>query len=140
MTENNWDRGQAHMRKMMGEPFAQGMTSAAESGAFGADVARMAIEFCFGDVWGRPGLDLKYRSLTVIAVLIAQRQTAELKNHVRFGIGNGLTPKEIEEAIIQSLPYVGFAAVSSALQATIEVLREMGLDTQSMTAHESGML
>jgi len=140
MTDSSWDRGQAHMRVMMNEPFALGMTAAAEGEAFGADVARMAIEFCFGDVWARPGLDLKYRSLTIISVLIAQRQTAELKNHVRFGIGNGLTPKEIEEVIIQTLPYVGFAAVSSALQATIEVLRDMGLDTQSKTAHEAGML
>jgi len=83
---------------------------------------------------------MKYRSAVVIATLVAQRQTAELKNHVRFGLNNGLSVVELQEIIIQTLPYVGFPAISSALAATIEVLRERGLDGGVKTAEESGIL
>ncbi|HEY6868866.1 MAG TPA: carboxymuconolactone decarboxylase family protein, partial [Novosphingobium sp.] len=64
----------------------------------------------------------------------------ELKNHIRIGLTNGLTVREIEEALIQTLPYVGFPAVAGATSAIVEVLREAGLDTQTRTAEERGML
>jgi len=83
---------------------------------------------------------MRYRSAVVVATLVALRQTAELKNHVRFGLNNGLSVSELQEVIIQTLPYVGFPAVSSALTAAIEVLRERGLDGGVKTAEESGIL
>jgi len=100
----------------------------------------MAIEHAFGDVWSRPGLEMKHRSAVVIAALIALRQSAELKNHVRFGLNNGLSVLELQEIIIQTLPYVGFPAISSALAAAVEVLRERGLAGEVRTAEESGLL
>ena len=76
----------------------------------------------------------------MISTLIAQRQTSELRNHIRIAINNGLTPREIEEALIQTLPYIGFPAVASAMTAIIEVLRELGLDTATATSEERGLL
>lgn len=137
---DKWQAGHELMVKMMGPDFAKAIEASASSGAFASDVARMAIEHAFGSVWARPGLELKYRSAVVIGALIAQHQPDELKNHLRFGLNNGLTVLEIQEIIIQTLPYVGFPAVSSALGATIEVLRERGLDGGVAKASETGLL
>ncbi|WP_223434654.1 MULTISPECIES: carboxymuconolactone decarboxylase family protein [unclassified Pseudomonas] len=82
-----------------------------------AVIADLSLEFVFGKVWGRGGLDRKQRSLVTIAVLIALRQTAELQNHLRVGLTNGLTQTEIEEAIVQTAPYAGFPAAWSAAKA-----------------------
>lgn len=134
------EAGRTLMRRMMGEEFAATMEAGAASGAFSSDVTKLAIEFAFGATWSRPGLDLKTRSTIVIAVLIAQGQPEELKNHLRFGINNGLTETDIQEILIQALPYVGFPAISSALHASIEVLRERGMGQGAKTAQERGLL
>ena len=84
-------------------------------------------------------MERKQRSLVVIGILIAQRQVAELKNHIRIGLRNGLTAREIEEALIQAVPYCGFPAASTAMGAIIEVLREHGVDTETPPSHKKGM-
>lgn len=130
--------------KVLGELLGDGAREALQAGldqrGFGGDLGELACQFAFGSVWARDGLERKQRSLVVVAVLIAQRQTSELKNHVRIGLNNGLTPREIEEALIQTLPYVGFPAVASATTAIIEVLRERGIDTDTPTSEERGLL
>lgn len=134
------ERGLEVIGGMMGEKFSEGLRAAATSGKFGSAIAQMAIEYAFADVWGRPGLEKKQRSLVVIGVLIAQRQTSELKNHIRIGVANGLTAQDIEEVLIQALPYVGFPCVASATTVVIETLRELGLDPDARTAEERGLL
>jgi 4-carboxymuconolactone decarboxylase len=111
-----------------------------EAGGFGGAMTALAAEYAFGSVWSRAGLERKQRSLVVIGILIAQRQVQELKNHLRIGLTNGLTKEEIEEAVLQSVPYVGFPASATASEAMLEVFRERGLDTQSKTAKERGLL
>jgi 4-carboxymuconolactone decarboxylase len=111
-----------------------------EAGGFGGAITALAAEFAFGSVWTRPGLERKQRSLVVIGMLIAQHQPSELKNHFRVGLTNGLTKQEIEEAVLQSVPYCGFPAAASAASAMLEVFRERGLDTVSKTAEERGLL
>ena len=88
-----------------------------------AVISDLSLEFIFGKVWGRSGLDRKQRSLVTIAVLITLRQTAELQNHFRIGLTNGLTHAEIEEAIVQTAPYAGFPAAWIAARALKNVER-----------------
>ncbi|MCP3731250.1 carboxymuconolactone decarboxylase family protein [Sphingomonas sp. MG17] len=133
-------RGLAFFGQVMGDGPAQAMRDAMDSSGFGAPLARLAADYAFGSVWTREGLGRKERSLVVIGVLIAQGQPHELKNHIRIGLKNGLTPKEIEEALIQTLPYAGFPAVSSALTSVVEVLRELGIDRDTPTSEERGLL
>ena len=140
MSEDMTQRGLQVFAELMGDKAAEAMDQGLKSEHFGGAISELACNFAFASVWGRDGLERKQRSLVVLSVLIAQRQTLELKNHVRIGIRNGLTPREIEEALIQTLPYVGFPAVASAMTAIIEVLRELGLDTRTKTAEERGML
>lgn len=134
------EQGLKLFAEIMGAERAQQMRMGIKSDSFGAAIGKLATDFAFGSVWARDGLERKQRSLVVIGVLIAQRQTLELKNHIRIGLTNGLTVQEIEEALIQTLPYVGFPAVASATSAIVEVLREQGLDTRTRTAEERGML
>lgn len=134
------ERGLQVFAEIMGNERAAQMREAIDSKGFGSALSKLATDFAFGSVWARDGLERKHRSLVVIGILIAQRQPAELKNHIRIGITNGLTPREIEEALIQTLPYVGFPAVASACSSIIEVLRELGIDTQTPTSEERGML
>jgi AraC-like DNA-binding protein/alkylhydroperoxidase/carboxymuconolactone decarboxylase family protein YurZ len=74
-------------------------------------------------LWSRGVLDARQRSLVTIAILIALRQTEELKNHIRIGLTNGLTVREIEEATIQAAAYAGFPAAHAASNAILEVLQ-----------------
>ncbi len=140
MISDTTRRGLDFFKETNGAAAANQMESGLGSTAFGSALGQLACDFAFGSVWTREGLARKERSLVIIGVLIAQRQTGELKNHVRMGLANGLTVREIEEALIQALPYVGFPAAASAHSAMIEILRELGLDTASKTAEERGML
>lgn len=134
------ERGLAVIGGMMGPKFSDGLRAAATSGKFGSAISQMAVNYAFADAWGRDGLEKKQRSLVVIGILIAQRQTAELKNHVKIGVANGLTVRELEEVLIQSVPYVGFPCIASATTAVIEALREIGMDPDVQTSEERGLL
>lgn len=126
--------------ELMGPEEAEALRAGMEETGFGAPIAKLAADFAFGSVWARDGLERKQRSLVVIGILIAQRQSQELKNHIRIGLTNGLTAREIQEATIQAIPYVGFPAVASAISAIVEVLRERGLDDGAMMAEDRGLL
>jgi 4-carboxymuconolactone decarboxylase len=137
----NHRRGVELVREMLGPQFLAGLQAAAGSGAFAADCAAIAIESAFGAVWARPGLARRDRSLVTLGILIASGKTNELKNHVRAGLNNGLTAAELQEVLIQAIPYAGFPAVAEAIEATVSVLRERGLvDDKTQTAKDRGML
>ena len=137
----NYRKGVALVGEMLGPQFLAGMQAAAGSGAFAADCAAIALESAFGAVWSRPGLDRKQRSLVTMGILIGTGKPSELKNHVRAGLNNGLTVLEIQEVLIQSIPYAGFPCVAEAIEATVAVLRERGLvDDNTKTAKDRGML
>src|SRR5690349_6548396 len=101
----NYRKGVELVGEMLGPQFLAGMKAAAGSGAFMADCADIAMEFAFGAVWSRPGLDRKQRSLVTLGILIGTGKPAELKNHVRAALNNGLTVPELQEVLIQSIPY-----------------------------------
>ncbi len=122
MSDARTETGRQVVREMLGEDFLQGLEAHIASGTFGSEAGRLALAGAFGDVWGRPGLERKYRSMITLAVLVALRTPHELQNHVRAALGNGCSVAEIEEVIIQTIPYVGYPAVSVALNAAAEVL------------------
>ena len=106
----NYQRGLKLVQEMFGDAFVAGLSAAAESGGFAADCAALAIESAFGAVWSRPGLARRDRSLVTIGILIGTGKPAELKNHVRAGLNNGLSVTELQEVLIQAVPYCGFPA------------------------------
>src|ERR1700758_2385690 len=133
------EAGEKIIREMMGEETAGRLLASAGSGTFGSAVAGYAIQ-AFGEIWTRPGLDRKARSLVSLAVMIALRQPHEFAIHMNIALNNGLTLDEIEEALIQTLPYVGFPAVATALAAAGNVIQERGLDKRPAYGGHRGLL
>jgi 4-carboxymuconolactone decarboxylase len=134
------EAGEKIIREMMGEEAAGRLLASAESGTFGSAVARYAIDEAFGEIWTRPGLDRKARSLVSMAVMVALRQPNEFAIHMNIALNNGLTLNEIEEALIQTLPYVGYPAVATALAAAGKVIQERGLDKNPDYRGHRGLL
>ena len=79
----------------------------------------------WGNVWQRPGLDLKTRSLITVAMLTAQGKQHELKAHVRGAINNGATPEELREVMLHATVYCGFPTAIDAFRAVTEVVESM---------------
>ena len=96
-----------------------------EAGRFGSAMMALAVDFVFGSIWTRSGLNRKERSLVTLGILIALRQTEEFKNHVQIALRNGLSVGEIEETLIQATAYAGFPAAYAASNAAAEVLRDL---------------
>ncbi|QHN03653.1 carboxymuconolactone decarboxylase [Granulicella sp. WH15] len=137
MTEKQQD-GLRIFSELRGAERAAEMEARMESDSFGAALIQHATDYVFSSVWGREGLDRKQRSLVTIGILIGLRQTDELRNHVEIGVTNGLSAREIEEAILQSAAYAGFPAAWSALRAATEVLQRLGLVVVSEAASTKG--
>lgn len=86
------------------------------------DFARYVIEFPFGDIYTRPGLDLRSREIATIGALAALGHAApQLKVHIRAGLNVGLTQVEIIEILMQMAVYAGFPAALNGLFAAREV-------------------
>lgn len=92
------------------------------------DLAKYTIEFPFGDVYQRPGLDLKSREIATIAALTALGHCLpQLNIHINGALNVGCKPKEILEVIIQMAVYAGFPAALNAMFAAKEVFLERGI-------------
>jgi 4-carboxymuconolactone decarboxylase len=86
------------------------------------DFARYLVEFPFGDIYSRPGLDIKSREIATIAALTAMGNAApQLKVHISAGLNVGLTKENITETIMQMAVYAGFPAALNGLFAAEEV-------------------
>jgi 3-oxoadipate enol-lactonase/4-carboxymuconolactone decarboxylase len=84
--------------------------------------------YAWGDVWTRPGLERRTRSMLTLALLCALRYEGELAMHVRAAIRNGLTPEEIGEVLLHTAVYAGVPAANSAYAVAQRTLSELGLD------------
>jgi 4-carboxymuconolactone decarboxylase len=81
----------------------------------------------WGDVWSRPGLDRRTRSIITLTALTAIRAEGEIAMHVRAAITYGLTPDEIGEVILHTAVYAGVPAANAAFKIANETLRELGV-------------
>lgn len=90
-----------------------------------------ATDFVLGDLWSRPQLPRRDRSLIVIALLAAQGSTDELAVHVEFGLNNGLSRDEVDEIVLQVAAYAGFPMAMAASRVVDQVFCRLdGVDRQ----------
>ncbi|MCR2824358.1 4-carboxymuconolactone decarboxylase [Microbacterium sp. zg.Y909] len=89
-----------------------------------ADWQDFITRVAWGDVWSRPGLDRRSRSIAVLSSLIAHGHQEELAMHLRAAVRNGLTIDEIREVILQSAVYSGVPAANTAFRIASEVFAE----------------
>ena len=117
--ENRYERGLAKLREIDGEAGERVVQSLQD---IAPDFARYLIEFPFGDVYSRPGLDLKSREIAVVAALTALGNAApKLKVHIQGALNVGVTRAEVVETIMQMSVYAGFPAALNGLTAAKEV-------------------
>jgi 4-carboxymuconolactone decarboxylase len=89
------------------------------------DLARYVVEFPFGDILSRPGLDLKSREMITVAALTALGNAEpQLKDHMHSAMNVGLTREEIVEIVLQMAVYAGFPAAIRAMNVAKTVFQE----------------
>lgn len=98
------------------------------------DVSRFMIEFAYGEVYTRSGLDNKQRMLITISSLVTQGMFPQLEIHINGSLTAGLTPDEIIETFIHLLPYVGFPRVLNAVDVAKKVFAQRGVAVTAATA------
>ena len=113
-------QGLAMRRQVMGDAFVD--TAFANATAFTAPMQEHITRAAWGDVWQRPGLDLKTRSLITVAMLTALGKQQELKGHVRGALNNGATVAEIQEVLLHATVYCGVPAAVEAFRSANEVV------------------
>lgn len=124
-TDERFNRGLSKLQEVDGEAGEQVIASLAN---IAPDFARYLIEFPFGDIYSRPGLDLRSREIAVVAALTALGNAApQLKVHLRAALNVGLTREEIVEIIMQMAVYAGFPAALNGLAAAKEVFSSLDL-------------
>jgi 4-carboxymuconolactone decarboxylase len=120
--ENRYERGLAKLREIDGEIGERVVESLA---GIAPDFARYLVEFPFGDIYSRPGLDLRSREIAVVAALTAMgNATPQLKVHIQAALNVGVTREEVVETIMQMAVYAGFPAALNGLMAAKEVFAQ----------------
>ena len=92
---------------------------------FLGDVGEWAMKWAFGEVWSRPQLSRRDRSLVVIAILTALGQEAELAFHIPWGLNHGLTRAEVEEIMTHLCLYTGFPRAVEGMRAAKQAFSEL---------------
>lgn len=120
--ECRYQRGLAKLKEIDGEAGERVVESLA---GIAPDFARYLVEFPFGDIYSRPGLDLKSREIAVVAALTALGNAApQLKVHVHGALNVGVSRTEIVETMMQMAVYAGFPAALNGLAVAREVFEQ----------------
>lgn len=120
--QDRYQRGWEKLREIDGEAGERVVESLQD---IAPDFARYLIEFPFGDIYSRPGLDLKSREIAVVAALTALGNAApQLKVHIHGALNVGCSRQEVVEVIMQMAVYAGFPAALNGLFAAKEVFKE----------------
>lgn len=124
MQNERYARGLAKLQEIDGKAGEKVVASLA---GIAPDFARYLIEFPFGDIYSRPGLDLRAREIAVVAALTALGNAApQLKVHIQGALNVGVSRQEVVETIMQMAVYAGFPAALNGLFAAQEVFAEAG--------------
>ena len=118
--QSDYEKGLALRKQVMGEEFVA--NALAGTTDFTQPIQEHITAKAWGDVWQRPGLDLKTRSLITVAMLTALGKQHELKGHLRGALNNGATPAELQEVLLQAAIYCGVPAAVEAFRTAAEVV------------------
>jgi 4-carboxymuconolactone decarboxylase len=118
--QSAFDQGLAIRKQVMGEDFVS--AAFANATPFTAPIQEHITRAAWGDVWQRPGLDKKTRSLITVAMLTALGKQNELKGHVRGALNNGATVAEIQEVLLHAAVYCGVPTAVEAFRTANDVV------------------
>jgi 4-carboxymuconolactone decarboxylase len=121
-----FERGLAIRGSVLGKDFVDNAFATADD--FNRPLQELVTQYCWGEIWGRPGLDKKTRSMLNLAMLSALNRPHEIKAHVRGALANGLTKDDIKEVFLQVAIYCGVPAAVDSFRLAKEVFKELGDD------------
>ncbi len=123
MNQELFDKGLQVRREVLGAEYVD--KSLREADDFTREMQELVTQYCWGDVWNRPGLDRRMRSFLNLAMLTALNRPHEIKLHVRGALNNGLSRDEIKEVFLQAAIYCGVPAALDSFRVAKEVFKEM---------------
>jgi 4-carboxymuconolactone decarboxylase len=115
--------GEAMRRQVLSDAYVDGRK--ANATPFGADLEDVITRFAWGEIWSRPGLDLKIRSVIVMVIAASRSQWDEFRIHVRGALNNGMTRDEIKEVLIQAGAYGGLPVARTGFKEAQTVFAEI---------------
>ncbi len=118
-----FDRGLETRRAVLGDGYVDKALAGAD--AFSWPMQRLATEYCWDEIWNRPGLDRKSRSVLNLGMIAALNRPHEFKAHVRGALANGLSREEIGEILLQIAVYVGIPAGVDSFRLAREAFAEI---------------
>jgi len=124
-TTEKFERGLKTRRAVLGDEYVD--RSLAQADDFNWPLQQLTTEFCWDEIWNRPGLDRRSRSILNLGMISALNRPHELKVHVRGAINNGLTKAEVQEIFLQVAVYCGMPAALDSFRIAKEVFKEMEL-------------
>lgn len=125
MNNESFDNGLKIRREVLGADYVDASIRSADE--LTMPLQELVTQYCWGEIWARPGLDRRTRSFLNLAMMTALNRPHELKLHVRGAINNGLTKEEIAEVFLQAAIYCGVPAALDSFRVAKEVFKEMGI-------------
>ena len=125
MNRDAYEQGLKTRREVLGKDYVDAALKSADD--FNGPMQELVTEYCWNEIWNRPGLERRTRSIINLALLTALNRPHELKLHVRGAIHNGLSKDEIREVFLQTAIYCGVPAAIDSFRNAREVFKEMGI-------------
>ena len=123
MSKDVYDRGLEIRKSVIGKEFVDKAFATADD--FNRPLQDLITEYCWGAVWGRPGISKQTRSMLNLAMLSALNRPQELKTHVKGALTNGVTKDEIRELLMQVAIYCGVPAAVDSFRIAREAFTEI---------------
>ena len=123
MDKEMFEKGLKMRRAVLGAEYVDKSIASADD--FNMPMQELVTSYCWGEIWNRPGLPPKTRSLLNLAMLTALNRPHELKLHVRGALNNGLSRSEIQEILLQIAIYCGAPAAIDSFRAAQSVFDEI---------------
>jgi 4-carboxymuconolactone decarboxylase len=123
--KERYDAGLKTRREVLGAGYVDKSQAAVDE--FNAPFADLLNTYCWNDIWNRPGLDRRTRSMLNLAMLTALNRGPELRLHVNGALNNGLSKEDIREVFLQAAIYCGVPAAVEAFRVAREVFKERGV-------------
>ena len=122
MNPSLFEQGLKTRREVLGAEYVDAAIQSADD--FNRPMQELVTQYCWGDIWNRPGLDRRTRSLLNLAMITALNRPHELKLHVKGAIRNGVTKDEIREVFLQAAIYCGVPAALDSFRTAQEIFKE----------------
>jgi 4-carboxymuconolactone decarboxylase len=123
--EDAFERGLQTRREVIGSDYVDKALAARDE--FSEEFQQLVTQYCWNEIWNRPGLERRTRSMLNLAMLMALGRSQEFATHLRGAINNGVSKEEIKEVLLQATVYCGMPAGVDAFRVAKDVFREMGI-------------